>query len=506
MAEKKQPPGFVRQVVIYGLGLTLNYGIGFILLPVYTHMMPAEQYGILEILNRTIEIVSILLLTQFAIAFIRFYRDKPDEDYRRVVVSTCIYLVAGVSLVMGGSLALLREPLSQLLFQSSGYSAYFGLAALKYVAGMAYVIPLVYFQAREEPGKYITISAAHFAINFGLIIFLLYVKEDKVAAALLGTTIAHTLFLITVGVWVFLRSARRLSWPLTVELIKFSWSFTFLGIYAFVITSGDRFFLNEYCNKTATGIYAAGYKIGMTLNYFIFAPILRAWNAKMVDVMRTAEGESKVSRLTCYSLLIYCTVGLAVSVYSREIAGIALDSQYFASHRIIPIILLAYAFSGMAVLFDTGIYISKKTYLKTWHTVSAVVCIGLYFLLIPSYCMTGAAWATVGAYMVLAVIAWIIGQYAMPIKYDLKRMILILLPAIALYAVNVEMEDRFAEVWSLPLLLAAKAGLVLLYIGTMFLLRVVASEDAQRVREIVNDVRGRFSGRSRDLSAGPPLD
>jgi O-antigen/teichoic acid export membrane protein len=503
MADRKRPPAFANQVVIYALGLALNYGIGFILLPLYSRLIPADQYGILEILNRTIEVVSILLLTQFAVTFIRFYRDKPDEDYRRLVTSTCIYLVVAVALACGGAMTLFREQLSLVLFDSPDYSPYFGLAAAKYVTGMAYLVPLVYFQAREEPARYIVVSAVHFALQLSLNIALLYLMSDKVTAVLLAAVIAHSVFLATVGLWVFLRSARRISLTITKELVKFSWSFTILGVYAFIITNGDRYFLNEYCGKTSTGLYAFGYKIGMVLNTFVFSPIVRAWNAKMVDVMRTPEGPVKLARLTSYALLLYCIVALVMSVYSREIIGIFMGERYFDSHRIIPLVLLAYAFSGVAVFFDTSIYISKRTYLKTWHFLTAAACLVLYSLLIPDFCMMGAAWATIGTYVILAIIAWVISQRAMPISYEFKKMILILLPAIAAYLLNVELENYAAERWHLASLLAVKAIIVLAYIGTMFLLRVIEREDMDRIRDLGRELLARVSPR-RDKNFTPP--
>ncbi|MFH2057168.1 MAG: oligosaccharide flippase family protein [bacterium] len=506
MDDLRQPPRFHNQVIIYAVGQALNYGIGFFLLPLYSRLMPAEQYGILEIINRTIEITAILLLTQFAVAFIRFYRDKPDVEHRRLVTSTCIYLVAGVSLVMGGAMALAREQLSLLLFQSDGYSAYFGLAAIKYVTGMAYIIPLVYFQAREEPGKYIVISAASFGGQLGLNILLLYLKDDKVAAVLMASIIAHSVFLLTVGTWVFLRSARRFSMKIAKQLISFSWSFTFLGVYAFIFTNGDRYFLNEFCGKTATGLYAFGYKLAMVLYAFVYAPIIRAWNAKMVDVMRRPDGEARLARLASYALLLYSFVGLSMAIYSREIIGILMDPRYFDSYRIVPVVLLAYAFAGMAVFFDTSLYISKHTYLKIWNFITTAGCLILYYLLIPRYCGIGAAWATVGTYILVAVAAWIYAQCTLPVSYEFKKMAMILMPAIAMYALNVELEDRFAEEWSLIALLAAKAGLVLFYVGTMFLLRVVEPEDMDRLREMAGELRGRFSSRDRDLPTSPPLD
>ena len=117
--------------------------------------------------------------------------------------------------------------------------------------------------------------------------------------------------------------------------------------------------------------------------------------------------------------------------------------------------------------------------------------------------MMGAAWATIGTYLILAIIAWVISQRAMPISYEFKKMILILLPAIAAYLLNVELENYAAERWHLASLLAAKAIIVLAYIGTMFLLRVVEREDMDRIRDLGRELLARVSPR-RGKNFTPP--
>jgi O-antigen/teichoic acid export membrane protein len=516
--EPKKSPRFLNQIAIYGLGLALNYGIGFILLPVYSRLMPAEQYGILELLNRTVEIVSLLLLTQYAITFIRFYREKDDENYRKLVTSTCIYVVIIVAGAIAAVMAIFREPLAELIFKSQGYSAYFGLAGAKYFVSMVFVVPFVYFQAREEPGRYIAVSVSHFATVLGLNILFLSIMEDKVAAVLLAGIVGPGAFLLTVGLWVFLKSSRKLNLLIARDLIQFSWSFTFVGIYGFVMTNGDRYFLNEYCGKAQTGLYAFGYKIGMVLNTLVFSPVIRAWNAKMVDVLRREDGTRYLARLTTYAILLYTVAALAMSIYSREIIGIFMDDRYFAAYRIIPLVLFAHVFWGASLFFDTGIYITKRTYLKTWHALSAVVCLALYFWLIPNYCMYGAAWATVGTYFFFAVLSWYLNNRALPTNYEFGKMIRIVVPAIVIYLLNLELENwEMAHLSYIHLMMSAtnplvytaivivaKLGLLLLYFPVAYLLRVMDDEDYKRIRELYNDLRSRLSPNTSRTPTPPP--
>ncbi|MCK4856334.1 MAG: lipopolysaccharide biosynthesis protein [candidate division Zixibacteria bacterium] len=518
MTPEKKPPRFINQILIYGLGLAFNYGIGFILLPVYSRLMPESQYGVLEIINRSIEIIALLLLAQFGITFIRFYREKTDDDYRRLVTSTCIYLILAVAVAVGGAMALLRDELALLLFKSREYSPYLMIAAVKYFVIMVFIVPYAYFQAREEPGRFIILSAVHFATVLGLNILFLSVMADKVAAVLYAGTLGPLIFLLTVGIWVFLHSARRFDLAIGRQIVSFSWSFTFVGVFGFIMVNGDRYFLNEYCGKAQTGLYAFGYKIGMVLNAFVFAPIIRAWNAKMVDVLRREEGTRYLARLTTYALLLYCIAALALSIYSREVIGVFMGERYFESYRVIPLILFAYAFWGVSLFFDTGVYITKKTYLKTWHAFTTAVCLALYFWLIPRNCMMGAAWATIGTYFTFAVLSWYLNTRALPTSYEFGKMIKILLPAVALYLVNLQFEgwetdnlDHIRTAASLIwpplytlLIIAIKLLLLSCYVPAIWIMRVLEPEDHDRIRSLYNDLKSKVSSRERERIVPAP--
>jgi O-antigen/teichoic acid export membrane protein len=504
-----EPKGisFLSQIIIYGLGLALNYGIGFILLPVYSRLMPEADYGRLEVLNRTMEIISLLFLTQYGITYIRFYRDRVEAEYRRLVTSTCIYVVLLVAGVMAAAIALMRVDLSEWMFQSPEYSGYFVLCAVRYLLQMAFVVPFLYFQATEQPIKYIVISAVSFAVTLALNVVLLYTMDDKVAAILWAGILGTGTFVLAVGVPVFWRSAKKLDWGISRQIVKFSWSFTFLGFISFVLNSGDRLILNRYCGAAEVGIYSAGYKIAQVLNTFVFSPTIRAWTAKMVDVLRQPDGVRFLARLTTYVLLLYTILGVTVSVYSREIVSVMMDPRYFACYTIIPIIILAYAGDGLQMFMDSGFYYTKKTYLKMWHSISTAVCLVLYFLLIPRYCMAGAAWATAGAYAFFTSLAWYLSNRVLPAPYEFGKMAKIVLTAIVIYLVNVVFENyeqanypqireaaRLAFPWTYHLvIIVIKAPLIWLYATAIHVMRVLEPEDKMRLREFINGLRSRFS-------------
>jgi O-antigen/teichoic acid export membrane protein len=498
---------FLSQIVIYGLGLAINYGIGFILLPFYSRLMPEADYGRLEVLNRTMEFMSLLFLTQYGITYIRFYRDQADEQYRRLVTSTCMYVVFLVAGLMTIVICAMSVTVSQALFQSQVYSNYVILGAVRYLMQMAFVVPFLYFQATEQPTKYIIISSASFATTLALNIVLLYTMADKVAAVLWAGILGTGIFVLAIGGPVFWRSAKKLNWGIGRQIVKFSWSFTFLGFMSFVINSGDRLILNRYFGAAEVGLYSAGYKIAQVLSTFVFSPTIRVWTAKMVDVLRQPEGVHFLARLTTHALLLYSVLGLIVSVYSREIVSVMMDRRYFACYTIIPIIILAYAGSGLQMFMDSAFYYTKKTYLKMWHGVSTAFCLVLYFLLIPSYGMMGAALATLAAYAFFVTLTWYLSNRVLPAPYEFGKMTKIISSATAVYLINYAMESyeyshflpirtaaQIAYPWLyLIIVIIIKAPLIWLYATTLHLLHVLEPEDKARLLEFIDGLRSRFT-------------
>jgi O-antigen/teichoic acid export membrane protein len=499
----KKPASFFSQILIYGAGLALNYGIGFILLPIYSRLMPTDQYGTLEILNRTVEIVSLLLLTQYGITYIRFFRDKADEEYRRRVTSTSMYIVTVIAGVTAAALIFLRIPLSQLLFKTPDNGFYVVLVAVRYVFDMSFIVPLLYYQATEQPAKYIVVSTARFVATLILNITLLTMMDDKVAAVLWAQILSVAIFVFTVGVWVFLRSARALDTLLTKQILKFTWSFSFLGLFGFIVSSGDRFVLNKYCGESMVGVYSAGYRIAQMLSVIIFSPIVRAWSPRLVEQLRSVDGPKQLARLTSASMLLYCGAGLGLSIYARELVSVFLGPNYYTCYTIVPVIVLAYLFQGFTVFVDGGIFYTKKTHLKIWHWVTTVICLGLYFLLIPNYCGMGAAWAVVGTNLAAAGINWYIAVRVYPMKYEFGKLSKILAIATVLYVANYLLEvlqmTNFADLtvgcqlaypWLYLVLVGIlKLPLMLAFMGIIHWLGVIEPDDRERLKEFLLKIR-----------------
>ena len=94
-------------------------------------------------------------------------------------------------------------------------------------------------------------------------------------------------------------------------------------------------------------------------------------------------------------------------------------------------------FSGVYNFFNVGIAIRRKTWCAVlFTTLAALVNVGMNMMLIPLYGAMGAAISTLIAYIVLAVIAYIVNQHMYWIPFEVGLFCTALLIGLVLYTLS----------------------------------------------------------------------
>src|SRR4029079_16162978 len=93
-----------RHSAIYGLGGLVSRVLATILLPLYTHYLPPDAYGRVEIVTAATAVLAIVLQMGISSAFFRFYFDAKEARDKLVVVRTSFWFtmaMATLGLVIG---------------------------------------------------------------------------------------------------------------------------------------------------------------------------------------------------------------------------------------------------------------------------------------------------------------------------------------------------------------------------------------------------------------------
>ncbi len=82
-----------RQTAIYGLAVVLGRAVSFLMLPVYTRYLSPSDYGIISLLDLTVDVAAIFFTAGATSGVQRFYFKTSDPAGRARLVSTAYFLV-----------------------------------------------------------------------------------------------------------------------------------------------------------------------------------------------------------------------------------------------------------------------------------------------------------------------------------------------------------------------------------------------------------------------------
>ena len=88
-----------RHSRIYAVGSILNRSSGFILLPVYAHVLTPADYGVYAIVVVVTELLSVVLGLGLGRALVRMYVEASDEREKARVSSTAFCAFGGMCLL-----------------------------------------------------------------------------------------------------------------------------------------------------------------------------------------------------------------------------------------------------------------------------------------------------------------------------------------------------------------------------------------------------------------------
>jgi len=213
-------------------------------------------------------------------------------------------------------------------------------------------------------------------------------------------------------------------------LLKFGLPSIPAGLAGMMLQVVDRPILKALTNDATVGIYQANYRLGIFMMLLV-SMFDYAWKPFIFSVEKNEANAKEIfSRVLTYFTLLMSGVFLFLTFFIDKIIRISIfghhiiNDRYWGGLEIVPIVLLGYVFLGMATTLSAGIYIQKKTQYNPPITITAAaINIAANFILIPIYGITGAAWATLIAYFVMAIMTYIMTQRIYPIQYEWGRIL-----------------------------------------------------------------------------------
>lgn len=491
----------LRHSAVYGIGHIVSRSINFLLLPLYTNLLPRDEYGVVGLLFTYIGILTIVYTYGLDAGFFRFYILEDDKAGRQRIFSTAFYMLVGTSVLFSGILFFAADEIVDLLFSARVKSLNINLPRLIQMAsGILFFDSITFLsflilRAEERSTSFAIFKLLNVFLNTGSNVVLLIVYDFGIQGIFIANLIASAVtFMLLLPIT--LKTVRPIFSRSTFkELFAFGVPYIPSNLALIVMDTIDRPFLERLAGIEAAGLYNAGVKLGMFMSLFV-AAFRFAWNPFFLSTSRQENAKATFSKVFTYVLLACSIVFLIMSLFIDqivrfEIAGVSLlGREYWDSTAVVPVIMVAYIFYAAYLNFLIGIYLEKKTKYLPYITIAGMIGnVATNYALIPTLGLMGAAWARLVAYVIMAVALYIVGQRLYYVKYEWGK--LLRLAALVIVAFWV---GQFELIATSPIL---KIGLFVMFLLALFGAGVVDRTEIRKMRELM--------GRSRPASgkSGP---
>lgn len=475
MAELKS---VVKDTAIYGLSSIIGRFLNYLLVPLYTAVLPAGSggYGVVTNIYAYVGLILVILTFGMETTFFRFANKEGEKPL--VVYSTTLIIVGTISLFF---LCMVLGFLPQ-ISQAMGYAIhpeYIGIMGACVALDAFLAIPFAWLRYQKRPIKFAALNLLFIFLNIvtNLLYFLVLPKLYPLYPDIIGLfynpgvgvgyIFGLNLVCKAAIVAFFIPELTGFKYILDVALMKrmlrYSWPILVLGIAGILNQTADKIIFplvygDIQEGQVQLGIYGACVKIAM-----IMAMITQAFRYAYEPFVfgKSKDQDSKTTYAKGMKFFIIFTLLAFLCVMAwLDALKYIIAPGYWDGLRVVPIVMAAEIMMGIYFNLSFWYKLIDKTIWGAWFSLAGcAVLLVINFVFIPRYGYMACAWGGFAGYGTSMILSYLVGQKKNPINYPMRSIMTYIALALLLTLVMV----YIPESWNIWARLGAKTILVILF-------------------------------------------
>jgi len=459
----------------------VTIGSGFVIIPIITRKLGAEEYGIWVTLISFVGLMTTVSGLHLHGALIRYsQRERDEEIFINIFTLSSIVSVGTVVTILILSIVIGRAG----LLESISFNH---LIPVGILIGLRIIIELVLnsLRARKRIKHYELAYTIRLLLETSAIAVAVWYAQSLVTAlwALVGVTLLLDILLLAI---LLPRPVPRPNPSSFKRYLSYGIPMIPKEISGSLLNHADKFLIIYFLGPVATGVYAVAYTVTTTFpavtgifNSTLYPRVSEAWDNKDFNDLRKFYSVF----IRWYIILILPAIA-GVSILATPLLQLISTGEIATEAAVlVPILAAAFAFQGLEYSLSYPLAAGEETKKIAVITVIAVVVnIGANVALIPTLGLSGAAIATFFAFALrTGCLYHYSNQFfdiALPVIGGLKSGISTIIMILSL--IWIPIEHSAAQLVAFPII-----GAVVFFI-TFILLGGVHSSEWNRLRSLIN--------------------
>ena len=462
---------FLKDFMLYGCNNIAAKLIALIVIPIITSVFTVGEYGIIDTGISVISLLPLFIGMGYDMVLKRdliIYKDEPQKS--RDLVFTIFLFLAIWGAVAAVVLALLRTPLSRLLFLSDKYSNTILFAVISVYFNTFIGFVLILCRTKFKIKRYTIISIIRTILEYAMIIIAILYFKKGVNGYFAAICIVDFIYAAVVMFIHRKDIGGRFNKTLLKKSLKFGVPTMIAGIGYWIFNLSDRILITILSSSTETGYYSISIKM-LAVYTFLITAFKQAWIPRAFEMYR--EDKESFSRhietMHHYSLAFFSLFALT------NYAGLRLMILVFSKPAYLPGILiamplvLAYILYPLADVASIGLYLTGKTRQLSYVVwFAAIINIVINVIWIPVYGSLAAGISTLASYLFIYIVYWVLTCIYMHWKFSWLKpaIVLIFTVAVTMGIYMISIENLFVD-------LALKLAVVGVFIAVLLVTKII---------------------------------
>lgn len=419
-----------KNVTIMLIGKIFTQFLSFFLLPLYTHTLPATDYGAVDLIMTYITLLVPVVTVQQEMAVFRHLIDaRGDRKKCGEVIATSMKSV------------LIRLMLFLVPALIVSIFVHWQYTYLVLLCGMLTAMSNLLLQVARgfgETAKYtigsVIAGVVTIASNLVLICGLHLGAESILISMALANFCCSVYLFFFLGLPNYLAIAKP-NKALRNQMLKYSWPLVPNGISWWLINASDRTIVSIFLGTAANGIYAVAMKFPSIVSSFLGIFVM-SWTESASVHINDADRNEFFSSVANNTIKIFSSLGILVIAFMPFVFDIIIGNEYRSAYEYIPIAIFAVLMNCLVSVYS-AIYVAKKMtkQVATTSIISAVINIVVDLALIHFIGLYAAVISTAVAFFAMAVYRHFDLKKYVKIKYNIWNIVLAVVGMVVISAI-----------------------------------------------------------------------
>lgn len=389
-----------KSALVFVFATAISSGLNMLTTPFFTRLMPVDAFGVVQLFNTWYQILAVFATFSVTNAIINVGFHNYAKD-RMGYLSASLGFSTAVTIVVSLLILFMQGWFSQISGLNISLIILMVLSFLFLNSTRLWICLQRYELKYKKVFWVMTLSGILSTI---LSLVAVYLIDNRYAEVRLWSVNAIPLLVgFILYIYICIKGGKFYNREYWKFILVFNSPLLVHYLSQFILSGSDRLMINYYCNETDVAVYSLAYLVSNILLVF-FSPI----NSVIIPQTHKLFDDGNYEGIEKFLFKLLIATGIMIfiiSLLSPEVVAILGGEQYLGSIKIVPIVALSTLFNVLYIYVANIEFLYGKTYRIALMTIiAALLNILLNALLIPLYGYIAAAYTTLIAYVVYAML------------------------------------------------------------------------------------------------------